>query len=199
MKKVAVRRINEWDGPAMLKIYAPYTGTIQAPEEALPALSDYIQRIDRYTYGLGWLMCEIDSQPAGFCHLTEDILSPEDPFSVSVQVYVKEECQHMGVGTALLTLITDILNYGNRRNLTARVLLPNEPAIQFFEKQGFLSQLLEPTSFEKFGQKHDCMIMKKALCPVDPQAKKPTKPYLIENADYEAARERAALLVTPES
>ena len=82
MAKVAVRRVNEWDGPSMLKIYAPYVGTPLAPEDALPELQDYIRRIDTYTYGLGWLLCEIDSTPAGFCHLTENRNDPENLFSV---------------------------------------------------------------------------------------------------------------------
>ena len=98
MAKVAVRRINEWDGPSMLKIYAPYVGTPLAPEDALPELQDYIRRIDTYTYGLGWLLCEIDSTPAGFCHLTENRHDPENLFSVEFQLYVKAEYQRMGVG-----------------------------------------------------------------------------------------------------
>lgn len=195
MKKVAVRRINEWDGPAMLKIYAPYTKTLQAPEAVLPALSDYIQRIDRYTYGLGWLMCEIDSQPAGFCHLTEDPDFPGDPFSVCIQVYVQAHCQRSGVGTALVTLMTDILHFGNRRCLSARVLLPNDSAVAFFTGLGFSKRAFHPQSFEKHGRLHDVAVFEKRLMPADPHAKRPTKPYLIENSDYEAAREKAALLV----
>ena len=70
MKKVAVRRVNEWDGPSMLKIYAPYTEGLEAFEGEPPELQEYIQRIDRYTYGLGWILCEIDSTPSGFCCLT---------------------------------------------------------------------------------------------------------------------------------
>ena len=83
MRRVAVRRVNEWDGPSMLKIYTPYTGTPAAPEASPPDLQDYVQRIDRYTYGLGWLLCEIDYQTAGFCHLSEDPGDPENLFSVS--------------------------------------------------------------------------------------------------------------------
>ncbi len=37
MARTAVRRVNEWDGPSMLKVYAPYTGTPAAPEEEPPA------------------------------------------------------------------------------------------------------------------------------------------------------------------
>ena len=45
--KVAVRRINEWDAPSMLKIYGPYVeNTHFTPEKEVPKLSEYIQRID---------------------------------------------------------------------------------------------------------------------------------------------------------
>ena len=53
MARTAVRRVNEWDGPSMLKVYTPYTGTPAAPEGEAPDLQAYVRRIDRYTYGLG--------------------------------------------------------------------------------------------------------------------------------------------------
>ena len=77
-QRAMVRRVNEWDGPSMLKVYDPYTGTCMAPESELPDLQEYVQRIDRYTYGLGWLLCEIDHQTVGFCHLSEDPRDPEE-------------------------------------------------------------------------------------------------------------------------
>ena len=76
MARTAVRRVNEWDGPSMLKVYTPYTGTPAAPEREAPDLQAYVRRIDRYTYGLGWLLCEIDHQTVGFCHLSEDPAAP---------------------------------------------------------------------------------------------------------------------------
>lgn len=189
MAKVAVRRINEWDGPSMLKIYAPYVGTPMAPEGALPALQDYIRRIDTYTYGLGWLLCEIDSTPAGFCHLTENRNSPEDLFSVEFQLYVKAEYQRMGVGRALWTLMRDMMELGNRREVTARIGLPNEAGTAFFEAMGFA-----PQGKEQEGGRQ-VLLARYALQPADPEAEKPTKPYLLLNHEYEAAREKAALLV----
>lgn len=189
MTKVAVRRINEWDGPSMLKIYTPYTGTPAAPEQEPPALQDYIARIDRYTYGLGWLLCEIDSTPAGFCHLTEDRHDPENLFSVEFQLYVKPEYQRIGVGTALWTLMRDMMELGSRKQVFARVGLPNGEAERFFEAMGFA-----PYAAEREGDR-EIQVMRYELAPADPTVQRPTKPYLIENLDYEAARERAAKLV----
>ena len=36
MARTAVRRVNEWDGPSMLKVYTPYTGTTSATEREAP-------------------------------------------------------------------------------------------------------------------------------------------------------------------
>lgn len=195
-QKVAVRRINEWDGPAMLKIYAPYAEqTLACEEQESPPLAEYIQRIDRYTYGLGWLLCEIDSVPAGFCHLTEDRTDPENLFFVELCLYVKPEFQRRGVGRALYALIEDIMEYGNRRKVSVRILQPNPEAVAFFEAMGFSPEMVLKQAVEKLQQKRDVLVLSKQLSPVNPEALRPTKPYLIENADYEAAREAAAGLV----
>ena len=185
MARVAVRRINEWDGPAMLKIYDPYVGTPKAPEAQLPELRDYVQRIDRYTYGLGWIMCEIDSTPAGFCHLKENRNDPENLFSVELQLYVKPEFSRIGVGRALWTLIKDIMEYGSRREVLAYVSDKNPEGVAFLKAMGF-------SESERVGAE---VILRFELKPADPTALRPVKPYLIENADYESAREHAATLV----
>ena len=132
MARTAVRRVaNEWDGPSMLKVYAPYIGTPAAPEKELPALQDYVQRIDRYTYGLGWLLCEIDHQTAGFCHLSEDPSHPEDLFSVEIQLYVRRDLLRRGVGSALWSLMRDMMEMGNRRRVLCRVDRENQAALAF--------------------------------------------------------------------
>lgn len=181
MAKVAVRRVNEWDGPAILKIYEQYVGTHCAPEHELPALQDYIMRIDRYTYGLGWIMCEIDSEPVGFCHLTEDSDDPKNLFSVELQMYVKKEFQRRGVGTALWSLMRDIMQLGSRRQVTVRLHDSNTEAAKFFSAMGFT-----PCGSG---------VMRFTLTPADEAAERPVKPYLIENVDYERVREHAAALV----
>lgn len=185
MIRTAVRRVNEWDGPSMLKIYQPYAGTVQAPEEEAPGLQDYIQRIDTYTYGLGWLLCELDCQPVGFCHLTENREDPQNLFSVEFQLYVKQGFQGMGVGRALWTLMRDMMEEGSRREVFARVHRQNQEAQAFFAAMGFQPQ----------GSQGEELLLRYQLSPADPAAQRPTKPYLIDKFAYEAARERAAELV----
>lgn len=189
MARTAVRRVNEWDGPSMLKVYTPYTGTPAAPEGEAPDLQAYVRRIDRYTYGLGWLLCEIDHQTVGFCHLSEDPAAPEDLFTVEFQLYVKQGMCRRHIGTALWELMRDMLEMGNRRRVVCRVHRENQAALAFFQAMGFVSLEGEPP------EEPEKLWLAYHLRPWDPAAPKPTKPYLVEAADYEAAREKAAALV----
>lgn len=189
MAKTAVRRVNEWDGPSMLKVYTPYTGTPAAPEGEAPDLQAYVRRIDRYTYGLGWLLCEIDHQTVGFCHLSEDPAAPEDLFTVEFQLYVKQGMCRRHIGAALWDLMRDMLEMGNRRRVVCRVHRENQAALAFFQAMGFVPLEGEPP------EEPEKLWLAYHLRPWDPAAPKPTKPYLVEAADYEAAREKAAALV----
>ena len=189
MARTAVRRVNEWDGPSMLKVYTPYTGTTAAPEREAPDLQAYVRRIDRYTYGLGWLLCEIDHQTVGFCHLIEGPAAPEDLFTVEFQLYVKQGMCRRHIGTALWELMRDMLEMGNRRRVVCRVHRENQAALAFFQAMGFVPLEGEPP------EEPEKLWLAYHLRPWDPAAPKPTKPYLVEAADYEAAREKAAALV----
>lgn len=189
MARTAVRRVNEWDGPSMLKVYTPYTGTPAAPEGEAPDLQAYVRRIDRYTYGLGWLLCEIDHQTVGFCHLSEDPAAPEDLFTVEFQLYVKQGMCRRHIGAALWELMRDMLEMGNRRRVVCRVHPENQAALAFFRVMGFVPLEGEPP------EEPEKLWLAYHLRPWDPAAPKPTKPYLVEAADYEAAREKAAALV----
>lgn len=189
MVRTAVRRVNEWDGPSMLKVYTPYTGTPAAPEREAPDLQAYVRRIDRYTYGLGWLLCEIDHQTVGFCHLSEDPAAPEDLFTVEFQLYVKQGMCRRHIGAALWELMRDMLEMGNRRRVVCRVHRENQAALAFFQAMGFVPLEGEPP------EEPEKLWLAYHLRPWDPAAPKPTKPYLVEAADYEAAREKAAALV----
>lgn len=189
MARTAVRRVSEWDGPSMLKVYTPYTGTTAAPEREAPDLQAYVRRIDRYTYGLGWLLCEIDHQTVGFCHLSEDPAAPEDLFTVEFQLYVKQGMCRRHIGVALWELMRDMLEMGNRRRVVCRVHRENQAALAFFQAMGFVPLEGEPP------EEPEKLWLAYHLRPWDPAAPKPTKPYLVEAADYEAAREKAAALV----
>lgn len=197
--RTLVRRINEWDAPTMLKIYEPYVlGTHYTAEEHLPTIAEFVQRIDKYTYGRGFVMSEIDGETAGFCILTENRHDPEDLFTGEIQLFVKPEYLRRGVGSSLYSLMLDIMNFGNKRKVFAYIALPNPAAVAFHESRGFVPLKTEKEGLEKFGKKYDVLVMEKALSPIDPQAEKPIKPYLILTQDYEESRLKAGSLIKEE-
>ena len=184
--RVAVRRTNEWDGPSMLKIYAPYVEkTHYTPDTEVPTLAEYVQRIDTYTYGRMWILTEINNQTAGFCFLTDRDIPKDDLFSADAQLYVSEKCLRSGVGTSLYSLMLDIMHYANYRRVTAHINLPNDAAVAFHKKMGF----------HEVSETDGVLLMERAIEPEDPNAKRFTKAYLILAQDYEAAREHAATFV----
>ena len=184
--KVAVRRINEWDAPSMLKVYAPYVeNTHFTPDTTVPTLAEYVQRIDTYTYGRGWIMTEIDGVTTGFCLLTDRDVEKGDWFTADIQLYVAPNYMRRGVGTSLYSLMLNIMHYGNYRRVTAHINLPNDAAVAFHEKMGF----------HAVEEKDGVLLMERAIEQDDPNAERFTKPYLIDKFDYERSREYAATLV----
>ena len=64
----------------------------------------------------------------------------------------------------------------------------NREALGFFSAMGF-------EALEDAPQEEGAVWLSYQLKPWDPQARRPVKPYLVETADYEAAREHAAGMV----
>ena len=70
--------------------------------------------------------------------MSEDPRDPEDLFSVEFQLYVRKDLLRRGVGTALWSLMRDMLEMGNRRRVIARVQRENQDALAFFQAEGFV-------------------------------------------------------------
>ena len=109
------------------------------------------------------------------------------------QLSQKDEEYHRRISRELAgelsRLMRDMLEMGNRRRVVCRVHRENQAALAFFQAMGFVPLEGEPP------EEPEKLWLAYHLRPWDPAAPKPTKPYLVEAADYEAAREKAAALV----
>ena len=186
---VCVRRVNEWDAPAMLKIYT------EAIEQGLfthesepPALWEYIRRVDRYTYSRGWTLADVDGRCAGFAVARECLDFPDDPYALDVEVYVASNMRGRGVGSAVVGLIRDLAELGNRRILRARMPESNTAAIACFKACGFVELRRDEAFHLRNGEAEAWVVLEQKLSPADLNPKRPTKPYLVPSEDYEAAR-----------
>lgn len=186
---VCVRRVNEWDAPAMLKIYAEAIEDGLSPHEReVPELSEFVRRVDRYTYSRGWTLADVDGRCAGFAVAHECLDAPDDPYLLDVEVYVLRSMRRCGVGSAVAGLIRDLAELGNRRALRVRLPESNAGAVAFFESIGY-GFLRRDAHFRlKDSAPEAWVVLECRLSPADPNPMRPTKPYLVLSADYEAAR-----------
>lgn len=180
--KVCVRRVNEWDAPGMLKIYsAAIDGGHSTYERETPALWEYVRRIDRYTYGKGWTVCDADGWTAGFAVARECLDCPDDPFMMDVEVYVDAALRRKGIGSAVLGLLIDIATLGDKRVLRAR-FPRNDETLAFYKSCGFA----EIRRDEGFRPNETWMAVERKLDV--PEVESPTKPFLVPQGEYERIR-----------
>lgn len=178
--RTLVRTVNEWDAPTMLKIYDNYIDTNTCADTTLPTIAEFVQRIDKYTYGFGWLLSEIDSETAGFCVLSENSYNPKDMFSAEINLWVKPSLMRRGVGDSLYHMMFGLMELGDKRKVYARINLPNNDAVEFHKHWGFNEVETVKGGFEKNGDKYDVLVMERDLVPSKPDAVKPIKPIIVK-------------------
>lgn len=72
----------------------------------------------------------------------------ENTHTAEVAFTVSEEFQHQGVGTELLTYLTQLAKNEGLLGFTAEVLIENEPMLKLFEKMGFdMHKVIESGSY----------------------------------------------------
>ena len=126
------------DAAAILQIYAPYiTGTSYTFEIDVPTEQSFADRIKNYLHTYPWLVCEIDSVLAGYAYGSKHRERIAYQWSVECSVYIHDDFQKAGVGTALYSALIEILKLQRFRNLYAVINLPNERSVAFHEKKGF--------------------------------------------------------------
>ena len=175
-----VRTANEWDAPTMLKIYQNYIDTNTCKDTSLPTIAEFVQRIDKYTYGFGWLLSEIDSETAGFCVLSENSYDPTNMFTAEIKLWVKPTLLRRGVGDSLYHMMLGLMELGDKRKVYARINLPNDDAVAFHKHWGFNEVETIKNGFEKGGKTCDVLVMERDLTPSNPEAKKPIKPIIVK-------------------
>ncbi len=198
--RTLVRTVNEWDAPTMLKIYDNYIGTNTCSDTELPTIAEFVKRIDKYTYGFGWLLSEIDSETAGFCVLSENSYNPKDMFSAEIKLWVKPNLMRRGVGNSLYHMMFGLMELGDKRKVYARINLPNSDAVAFHKHWGFNEVETLKGGFEKNGDKYDVLVMERDLVPSKPDAIKPIKPIIVKldkPAEFRKLQLEAGDLIKP--
>jgi phosphinothricin acetyltransferase len=145
-----IRVATKGDAAGILEIYAPFilnSGITQEVE--VPSIEDFQQRIISNLEERPWLVCEINSEIAGYVYAGKHRDRKGYQWCIESSVYISEKYFGVGAANALYTALFDILKIQGYVNAYAVITLPNERSIVFHKKFGF-NYL---TTYKKIGYK----------------------------------------------
>jgi L-amino acid N-acyltransferase YncA len=126
------------DAAGMLAIYAPYCESSYVSFEiAAPTEPQMRERIARITAEYPWLVCQAESQMAGYAYACRHRERAAYRWAVDVAVYVAQSHHRRNVGRALYASLFGILRQQGYFKAYAGISLPNAASVGLHEAVGF--------------------------------------------------------------
>ena len=191
-----IRVATKDDAAGMLEIYAPFildSGITQETE--LPSLEDFQQRIISNLEERPWLVCEINSEIAGYAYAGKHRDRKGYQWCTEPSVYISEKYFGVGVANALYAALFDILKIQGYVNAYAVITLPNERSIAFHKKFGFEYLTTYKKIGYKLGQWHDVGWMQYEINPHKENPGDPIKLKKIDRAIVESILTKASSML----
>jgi phosphinothricin acetyltransferase len=139
------------DAAALADIYNYYVlNTTVTFEERAVSPEDMSERVsETFEAGLPWLIAEDGSKVVGFAYASRWKGRCAYRHSVEVTVYLSHSMVSKGIGSALYTVLFDILREKSVHVVLGGISLPNEGSIALHEKFG----MTKAAHFEEVGHK----------------------------------------------
>ncbi len=137
MLDITVRAVEPQDAEAIRDIYAcsnAQSNTLQLP---FPSKTLWTSRLNDIPDNMHFFVAEIDNDVVGTIGLMTNS-NPRRKHCADFGMGVRDDAQDQGVGSALLSAITDLAdNWLNIQRIEIAVFTDNQPAIRLYEKFGF--------------------------------------------------------------
>ena len=154
------------DAPQILHIYAPYVeNTTVTFEYEVPPVEDFTNRIRRTLEKYPYLVAEENNMILGYTYASAFKARAAYAWSVETSIYIREDLEHKGIGTALYQALEKVLSMQNVCNLCACIAYPNPASIAFHESFGYKTVAHFHASGFKQDAWSDMIWMEKELCP----------------------------------
>ena len=151
-----IRPVRPQDAQALRDIYAyyvehfPYSFEYEAPKT-----EEFIKRVEAVVGRYPFFVCEADGEILGFAYAHAYHARIAYQWVCETSVYVKDGCEHKGVGTLLYSRLLPSLKKQGFTKALAVLGCPNEGSEAFHEKMGFKLLAAFPDMGYKFGGWHD--------------------------------------------
>lgn len=126
------------DAEAILNIYKTYIENTRVTFEIeVPTIEEFRERMERITDRFPWIVCEIDGRIVGYAYGSKHGERAAYRWSADLSVYIRENYHRYGVGTALYTVLLELLRKQGYYTVYAGVATPNPKSEAFHTDFGF--------------------------------------------------------------
>jgi L-amino acid N-acyltransferase YncA len=148
--KSKIRFATPADAPAVAEIYGPFCEDSPITfETERPTVAEIEGRIRKIIERFPWLVYENGKEVLGYAYAGPHRDRAAYRWSVDVAIYVSGKCQAQGFGTALYTVLFELLRIQGFFQAYAGITLPNPASIRLHQRLGF-----EPVGiFKQVGYK----------------------------------------------
>lgn len=152
-----IRLASSEDARQIRSIYEPYVESTPISFEVDPPMTaEMAERIETTLDQHPWLVCEReDGTILGYTAASPLRSTPPYDWTAELSVYVADEAQNSGIGTALYTALLETLNVQGYRNAYAVTTLPNPASVRLHERMEFEPVGTFPAVGYKNGEWHD--------------------------------------------
>jgi len=185
------------DAAAVREIYGPFCEDSPITfETERPAVAEIENRIRKIVVRFPWLICENDNEVVGYTYAGPHQDRAAYRWSVDVAIYISAERTGQGFGTALYTVLFELLRIQGYFKAYAGITLPNPASIGLHQRLGFAPVGVYKQVGYKAGAWHDVSWWDLTLRSTD---RPPEETLLIhdavQRADFRAAMKSAESLL----
>lgn len=133
-----IRRIQEEDIEAVLRIYEPYIlETVVTFEYTVPTLKEFRKRVEKVTEKYPWYVCEQDGEIVGYAYASDFRTRTAFAWDCELSIYLKQGTEGQGFGTALYQTLLQRLTELGYVSVYGVICTPNESSEFLHKKFGF--------------------------------------------------------------
>ena len=164
---VLIRLASEGDAAALAEVYRPYVEDSRISfEERAPDTAEMARRIVGESPGYyPWLVADDGQRILGFASSSAFRTRRAYRWSVETGIYLAEGAHGKGLGKALLSALTILLERQGYVAAIGAVALPNEPSVRLHEALGFTAAGTYRGTGFKMGEWLDVGLWQKDLAP----------------------------------
>jgi len=151
-----IRKVQISDAEAISRIYAPFVVDEATSFELVPPdAGEIADRIREVLPRYPWLVFDMDDEVLGYAYGCSHRSRAAYQWSVEVSVYLDRRVQRRGVGSALYSVLLEVLRRQGYANAYAGITLPNAASVGLHTAMGFSSIGVFSRTGYKFGLWHD--------------------------------------------